>query len=99
VITLKKHILATRVNSYVNKSTRAVARGLGISVSEYLRNLILQDLNSKKMFVDEPKRTVEQPEEDQRTPKDKLLESLSWQPEEERSCRRKDKIRSPLDRL
>lgn len=51
------------------------------------------------MFVDEPKRTVEQPEEDQRTPKDKLLESLSWQPEEERSCRRKDKIRSPLDRL
>ena len=65
--TLKKHILATRVSSYVNNSVRALAKGLGISVSEYLRKLILQDLDSRKMFEDELKRAVEQVDEEEHT--------------------------------
>ena len=50
---MKKHILATRVGHYVNNSVRVLARGLGISISEYLRKLILQDLESKRLFEDE----------------------------------------------
>tara|TARA_B100001971_G_C18067508_1_gene471259 strand:- start:644 stop:835 length:192 start_codon:yes stop_codon:yes gene_type:complete len=53
MITVKKHILATRVGHYANNSVRTLARGLGISVSEYLRKLILQDLESKRLFEED----------------------------------------------
>ena len=53
VITMKKHILATRVGHYVNNSVRFLTRGLGISISEYLRKLILQDLESRHLFEEE----------------------------------------------
>ena len=80
VITLKKNILATRVSTYVNTTVRKVVRGLGISVSEYLRTLILHDLESKGMFKEELKHTLEQPEEQEITPEDSIRELLrgSW---------------------
>ena len=59
---MKKHILATRVGHYVNNSVHVLTRGLGITISEYLRKLILQDLESKRLFEDELARTFEKPE-------------------------------------
>jgi len=59
VITVKKHILATRVGHYVNDSVRGLTRGLGISISEYLRKLIIQDIDSRRLFEEELARAVE----------------------------------------
>ena len=59
MLTLKKHILATRVGHYVNNSVRVLTRGLDISLSEYLRKLILQDLDSRRLFDDELARSIE----------------------------------------
>ena len=59
---MKDFILATRVNGYANNAVRALAKGLGISISEYLRKLILQDLESQKLFQDKLKEAVEQSE-------------------------------------
>ena len=56
---MKEHILATRVNDYINKSVRLIAGALGISISEYLRKLILHDLDAMKTFVDELKKECE----------------------------------------
>jgi predicted RecB family endonuclease len=61
-MTQRKQAIATRVSPYVNQSVRKLAKGLGISISEYLRKLILQDLDSRKMFQDELKKAVEQSE-------------------------------------
>jgi hypothetical protein len=47
-MTQRKPILATRVSPLVNKSVKQLAETLGITVSEYLRKLILDDLESKK---------------------------------------------------
>lgn len=58
VSTLKKHFIATRVNARVNRAVKMVARGLGISISEYLRKLIIQDLDSRKMFEGELRKSV-----------------------------------------
>jgi hypothetical protein len=57
--TMKEHILATRVNDYINKSVRVLSEALGINISEYLRKLILHDLDAMKTFVDELKKTTE----------------------------------------
>ena len=56
---MKKHILATRVGHYVNNSVRFLTCGLGISISEYLRKLILHDLESRHLFEDELAKAVE----------------------------------------
>lgn len=61
-MTQRKPILATRVSPYVNQSVRRLTRGLGISISEYLRKLILQDLESRKLFQDELKEAGDQSE-------------------------------------
>jgi hypothetical protein len=60
---MRKPALATRVSPYVNQSVRKLAKALGITISEYLRKLILQDLDSRKMFQDELKKAVEKSEE------------------------------------
>lgn len=56
---MKEHILATRVNDYINKSARLLAEALGISISEYLRKLILHDLDTMRTFVDELRKKAE----------------------------------------
>jgi len=56
---MKKHILATRVGRYAYNSVRVLSKGLSISVSEYLRNLILQDLESRRLFEDELAKVVD----------------------------------------
>ena len=61
---MRKPILATRVSPYVNTSVKQIVKNLGITVSEYIRSLILQDLNSKKFFDGEHRNTDEQPEEE-----------------------------------
>ena len=77
MLTLKNHHVATRVSSAVNDAVRRVARGLGISRSEYLRSLILKDLNSKGFLRDEQlKRAVKQAEEDERTPERSIIGEL-----------------------
>ena len=62
---MRKPILATRVAPYINKSVRRLTKALGISISEYLRRLILQDFDSRKIFDDELKRVIEQSHEDE----------------------------------
>ena len=48
--TKRKPALATRVSPNIYNSFKLLANNLGITVSEYLRRLILQDLESKKML-------------------------------------------------
>lgn len=57
-------ILATRVGQYVNNSVRRLTVGLGISISEYLRRLIIQDLDSRSLFDDDLKIAVESVDEE-----------------------------------
>lgn len=64
-MTQRKPALATRVSPVVNTAVRRLAKALGITISEYLRALILQDLDSRKMFEDELKRAVEQVDEEE----------------------------------
>lgn len=75
MITLKDNILATRVTHFVHKTVKMVAKGLGISVSEYLRTLILHDLESKGMFAGELKKAIEHSEPEKK-PKESLLKAL-----------------------
>ena len=56
---MKKKIIATRVGHYVHNSVKDLTRGLGISVSEYLRKLIIQDLDSRRLFEDDLAQAVE----------------------------------------
>ena len=58
--TMKKHILATRVGRYVNNSVHVLTRGLGISISEYLRKLILQDLESRHLFEEALAKSIDE---------------------------------------
>jgi hypothetical protein len=58
VESLKKHILATRVGHYVNDSVKILTKGLDISVSEYLRKLILHDLDSRQIFQNELEKNI-----------------------------------------
>ena len=58
-MTERKPAIATRVSPYIDKAVRKLAKGLGITISEYLRGLILQDLDYRNLFRDELKRTVE----------------------------------------
>lgn len=77
MLTLQNYIVATRVSSAVNNAVRKIARGLGVSRSEYLRNLILQDLDSKGFLRDEQlAKAVKQAEEDERTPKRSIIDGL-----------------------
>ena len=90
-MTQRKPALATRVSPYVNTSVRKLAKGLGISISEYLRKLILQDLDSRKMFEGELKKAVDEsktiPQVHARRPEDSIRDLLrkDGRDEEERS--------------
>jgi len=57
--TERKLALCTRVSPYVDKSVRKLAKGMGITISEYLRRLIMQDLDSKRLFNNDLRRTVD----------------------------------------
>jgi len=76
--TVRKPILATRVSPYINQSVRRLTKGLGISISEYLRKLILQDLDSRKMFEDELKKAVEQSDEESKSRKPRSPKEILW---------------------
>ena len=56
---MKRKIIATRVGYYVHNSVKDLTGGLGISVSEYLRKLIIQDLDMRHLFEDELAQAVE----------------------------------------
>jgi len=77
-MTQRKPALATRVSPNVNASVRRLTKALGITISEYLRKLILDDLESKQMFKGEFKKAVEQSETNDRTqrPKESIGEQL-----------------------
>ena len=78
---MKKAILATRVGSYIDKSARMLIKSLDISISEYLRRLIMQDLDSRKLFDEELREVIESfDEEDQ--PHKKRARTLSYPPRE-----------------
>jgi transcriptional regulator with XRE-family HTH domain len=85
VLTQRKPILATRVSPVVNKSVKQLAKILGITVSEYLRKLILDDLESKQMLSKQFTKTVEQtePKQNKERPEDKIRKLLSRLQEEE----------------
>lgn len=83
-----KPILATRVVPVINKSVRKLTRGLGISISEYLRRLIFQDLDSRRIFNDELKKAVEEAEEDYE-PKHKPIRAVWSQTELLRELKQK----------
>lgn len=56
---MRKPILATRVSPVVNKSVRLLTKGLGITISEYMRRLIMQDLDSRNFFNEELKKALQ----------------------------------------
>ena len=56
---MRKHVIAARVGKYVYNSVQGLTKGLGISISEYLRKLIIQDLDSKRLFEEDLARVVE----------------------------------------
>ena len=47
---MKKHILATRVGQRIYKSVQFVSNRLDISRSEYVRNVILSDLENRNVL-------------------------------------------------
>ena len=49
---MKEHMLATRVGHSIYNSVQTITEAIDISVSEYLRKLILSDLDSK-ILIDE----------------------------------------------
>jgi hypothetical protein len=75
-MTQRKPALATRVSPYVNNAVRRLTTGLGITISEYLRKLILQDLESRRIFDDELKKAVmeSEPHIRKRAPKENIIE-------------------------
>ena len=93
---MRKPALATRVSPEVNTSARKLAENLGITVSEYLRSLILQDLNSKKLL--ELENTNKDETEDQpRTEHAKVFDS--WSPKRRRTANQSRKEFSVLDEV
>jgi hypothetical protein len=76
-MTQRKPALATRVSPVVNIAVRRLTEALGITISEYLRKLILDDLESKKMFEDELKTAVKKSEtNDHKATPESLLTKL-----------------------
>jgi hypothetical protein len=67
--TRRKPILATRVSPVVDNVVRILANTLGITISEYLRKLILDDLESKRVFNGHFTKTIGQTEPEE--PKEK----------------------------
>jgi hypothetical protein len=88
-MTQRKPALATRVSPVVNTAVRRLTEALGITISEYLRKLILDDLESKQLFEDEFKATLErsEPKARKETPGEMLRKWLS-EPDEENNHER-----------
>jgi len=85
-ITVRKPAIATRVSPVVNNAVRQLTKALGITISEYLRKLILDDLESKQMFRGEFKKTVEQPQtKDLKERIGDSIRKLLSEPEEEKN--------------
>ena len=61
-MTQRKPAIATRVSPRVNKAVKQLTKTLGITVSEYLRKLILDDLESKRILNSQFATTLEQDE-------------------------------------
>ena len=81
-MTVRKPALATRVSPVVNNAVRQLTKALGITISEYLRKLILTDLETKQMFWGEFKKTVEQPQtKDRKDRIEDIMRKLWSQPE------------------
>ena len=47
---MKEHMLATRVGHSIYNSVQTLTEAIDISVSEYLRKIILSDLDSKSLL-------------------------------------------------
>ena len=45
-----KKTIWSRVGADIDKSVRKLAEAMGISISEYVRRLILEDLDSRNLF-------------------------------------------------
>ena len=77
-MTQRKPILATRLSPIVNKRVKQLAKALGITVSEYLRKLILVDLETKQLFSEKIRETVEQTQinNHERTPEESIRKLL-----------------------
>ena len=52
-LTLKEHILATRVGKNIHFSVRMITECFDLSISEYIRKLILSDLDSRGITLTE----------------------------------------------
>ena len=72
---VKKTIWA-RVGPEIDKWVRNLSQAMGISISEYVRTLILQDLESKGMFKEELKKNLERSEKHEKIPENSIRESL-----------------------
>jgi len=55
---LKEHMLATRVGHSIYNSVQTLTEAIDISVSEYLRKLVLSDLDSRSLLDDELRRVA-----------------------------------------
>ena len=76
-MTQRKPAIATRVSPVVNNAVRQLTGALGITISEYLRKLILNDLESKQMFEGEIKEAIEKSEnKEHKASPEKLLKRL-----------------------
>jgi hypothetical protein len=82
---LRKPAIATRVSPAVNNAVRQLSKALGITVSEYLRKLILDDLESKRIFNEQFTKMTGTPEtkEAEERPEDSIKKLLSRMNEEE----------------
>ena len=84
-MTRRKPALATRVSPTVNNAVRQRTKTLGITISEYLRKLILDDLESKQLLSNDFKKNIEEPPKNDRklSPKNTIRKLLSDQDEED----------------
>ena len=81
--TYRKPAIATRVSPAVNKAVRQLTNALGLTISEYLRKLILDDLESKGMFNAQIKESIEQTETMDREESPRDLIKRLWDQSEE----------------
>lgn len=79
---MKKTILATRVGSYIEKSVRMLIKSLDISISEYLRRLIMQDLDSRNLFDKELREVIESFDEEDLHHRKARSRFISYPPKE-----------------
>ena len=85
-MTVRKPAIATRVAPAVNNAVRKLTKILGITVSEYLRKLILDDLESKRILNVQFPKTIDQPEEEEPMENPAAhIKKLLIQPNEEES--------------